>query len=419
MEFPHIIGWVVLAAEIALALPIAYLCLLALSAILTARRRRVSAGALASGEREHTTASAEPRFAVLIPAHNEEGMIGTLLASLAELRYPRDRYTVYVIADNCTDRTAAIAEQTGWAKALVRTDPTRRGKGYALSWAFQRLHDQRPHYDAYVVLDADSVVVPGFLDAFAAEFMRGATAMQACNTVLNTIESPSTALRWLALTLMNHVRPLGRSGLGASSTLTGNGMCLSYELLERFPWEAFGVAEDYQYYLTLVLRGQRVRYVPEALVRSHMPTSFTQLQTQDIRWESGAPETSTTRTGLRLIARGLRARDIVRLDAAAELFTPPLSLLMGSVAATFVAALVVSLLLRSPLHITLAALLALGLAGYCASAFAMLRPPRAVYTALLYAPGYMAWKLWVQVVLRRSKKYAGKWTRTTRPAEVK
>ena len=119
--------------------------------------------------------------------------------------------------------------------------------------------------------------------------------------MLNVSESPSTALRLIALTLINHVRPLGRNGLGASSTLTGNGMCLSRALLMRYPWQAFSIAEDYQYYLTLVQHGERVRYVPEAIVRSQMPTTFAQMRTQDIRWESSERSQSTWRIALRLL----------------------------------------------------------------------------------------------------------------------
>ncbi len=118
-----------------------------------------------------------------------------------------------------------------------------------------------------------------FLHVFDRELVRGAKALQACNTVLNVTESPSTALRWVALTLVNHVRPLGRNGLGCSATLTGNGMCLSHEILQRYPWQAFGIAEDYQYYLTLVQHGVRVSYVPEAIVRSQMPVTFQQMRT--------------------------------------------------------------------------------------------------------------------------------------------
>ena len=240
--------------------------------------------------------------------------------------------------------------------------------------------------------------------------MRGARALQACNTVLNVSASPSTALRWTALALINHVRPLGRNGIGGSSTLTGNGMCLSRDLLMRHPWRAFGIAEDYQYYLTLVQYGEWVRYVPEAIVRSHMPITFAQMRTQDVRWEASEPQQAQWRVALRLLSTGIRLGSFVRIEAAAELLTPPLSFLVSACLLMFVA----SLLLWSPSEILLSLALLGGLACYIATAFYLLRPARMVYTALLHAPGFMFWKLWVYFVLRRNRKHRSEWVRTSR-----
>ena len=396
----------VFAVQVLLALPVLYLCVLAIAAVTADGRRRDEPGAIGHPPFQ--------RFVVLVPAHNEETMIGALLTSLRATTYPRDHYEIYVVADNCSDLTAEIARGYAGVAVLERFHAADRGKGYALQWALRELRTRQVNYDACVVLDADSVVEPTFLGAFAVALADGAGAAQARNTVLNPLEAPSAALRWLALTLMNHVRPLGRNALRASATLTGNGMCLTRGLLDRHPWRAFGITEDYEYYLELVSRGERVRYVPEAVVRSHMPTSFSQLQTQDIRWESGTRAMSPWRIGVRLLWSGLRERDLVRLEALAELATPPLSSLVGASLLTVVAAV----LLRSPLALLLGTLLLGAIAAYCASAFYVLRPARALYRMLAYAPLYMARKLWIRLVLRRTRAHAGQWVRTVRPAEA-
>jgi cellulose synthase/poly-beta-1,6-N-acetylglucosamine synthase-like glycosyltransferase len=398
--------WLLLAVEIVFACPVLYLCVVSFSAILAKRKRAIEA------KRVENQSDAQKTFAILIPAHNEEVILHKLLESLSQLAYPKELYSVYVIADNCTDKTAALARQFEGVQVYERFNQEKRGKGYALNWMLQQLEDSQRVYDAYIVLDADSVVIPEFLQAFDREMVRGAKALQACNTVLNITESPSTALRWVALTLMNHVRPLGRNGLGCSSTLTGNGMCLSHEILQRYPWQAFGIAEDYQYYLTLVQDGVRVSYVPEAIVRSQMPVTFEQMRTQDVRWEAGAPQQSQWRIALQLLSVGLRKRCIVRLEAVAELLTPPLSLLVVSCMLLFA----VSLLLFSPLQIIVSLLLLVGVAYYVATALYLLRAPSAVYKALLHAPGFVLWKLWVFFILRRSRKHTKEWVRTTRTA---
>jgi cellulose synthase/poly-beta-1,6-N-acetylglucosamine synthase-like glycosyltransferase len=399
----QILRWLLLAAEVLIALPILYLCILSISAILTAKKRK----------NQHTASSppvsSDANFAILIPAHNEESILLNLLESLSALVYPKDRYTVYVVADNCTDRTAEIARATGWVRVYERFDETKRGKGYALNWLLQQLEEDRLIHDAYVVLDADSVIVPTFLQSMTQELAHGAQALQASNTVLNVSESPSTALRLIALTLMNHVRPLGRNGIGASSTLTGNGMCLSRSLLMRYPWRAFAIAEDCQYYLTLVEHGERVRYVPEAVALSQMPTTFAKMRTQDVRWESSAG-LSTRRIALKMLSDGLRLRDFVRVEAVAELLVPPLSLLVG----WCLLALILSLLLLSLPELLFSFVLIGGLTCYLGTALYLLHPPREVYMALLYAPGFIVWKLWVFLVLSRSKKHTSEWVRTSR-----
>ena len=394
--------------ELAMALPIGYLCLVSLSAILVTRTR-TKPFLPASPALPHA------HFALLIPAHNEIAVLGKLLESVAALSYPKQYYAVFVVADNCTDTTAELARSTGWVQVYERFDHSQRGKGFALNWLMQRLQEDHLSYDAYVILDADSVVSPQFLQALNLALAQGAQALQAQNTVLNVTDSPSTALRWLALTLMNHVRPLGRNGLGCSSTLTGNGMCLSHGLLLRHPWQAFALAEDYQYYLHVVQSGEKVRYVPDAIVRSEMPATFAHMRTQDIRWE--APDTSQPvwKTVWHLLKAGMRNRDKVRIEAVAELLTPPLSSLIGGSLLTLLGAL----LLWSMPNLVMSLLLIGGLLFYLSTPFYLLHPPRAVMRALWHAPGFMVWKLWVTLVVKRSKKQTTEWIRTSRTTSVK
>lgn len=410
MSTVYVLNWLLLAMEALIVGPVFYLYAVSISAIATQKKRQKQTAQFSS-----VAESMCSTFAILIPAHNEQDILDTLLASLADLDYPKGQYAVHVVADNCTDGTASVARATGWVHVHERFDKVKRGKGYALNWLLHELEENQLIYDAYVILDADSVVVSTFLQPMARELSRGAQAMQACNTVLNISDSPSTALRFVALTLVNHVRPLGRNGLGASSNLSGNGMCLSRTLLLRYPWQAYSLSEDYQYYLTLIRHGERVRYVPEAVVRSQMPTSFAQMRTQDVRWESLEVGQKAWRVALQLLGSGLRSRDFARIEAVAELLTPPLSFLVSFCLVVLIA----SLLLRSLLGLLLSLILVGGLMCYVGTALYLVCPPRKVYMAFLYAPGFMIWKLWVYFVLRRSKKHTNEWIRTSRTISVK
>src|SRR5438094_422586 len=152
-----------------ITLPSAYLAFLAAVSLLP-RRARPRVGT--SADRE--------TFAILVPAHDEERVIARTLASLAGLEYPRDRFSVHVVADNCSDDTAAIARDRGTC-VHERTDPHRPGKGAALNWLVDEVLAEHRHVDAFVIVDADSELSPDFLHAMG-RHLRG--------------EAGSQALRW-------------------------------------------------------------------------------------------------------------------------------------------------------------------------------------------------------------------------------
>ena len=199
--------------------------------------------------------SREVRFVVVVPAHNEERGIARTVDNLLGLDWPRDRFRALVVADNCRDATAARAAEAG-AEVLVRIDPDRRGKGYALERAFEQVLSAGGA-DAVVVIDADTIASPNLLSAFAARLELGALAVQAEYAVLNPDASWRTRLMTLAFALFHDVRSRGRERLRLSCGLRGNGMCFASEALRRVPHRAFSLVEDIEYGIRLGLEGIR------------------------------------------------------------------------------------------------------------------------------------------------------------------
>ena len=276
-------------------------------------------------ERREPAGSARLRFVVVVPAHNEEAGIKATLASLLALDYPPDRFALLVVADNCGDRTAAVALEAG-VTVWTRADRSRRGKGHALAWAFERVLRERPEVDAVAVVDADCEASPDLLSAMDLTLRRGAPAVQVDNVVSNPCDSAASALRYAAFALMNTVRPRGKSRLGLSAGLLGTGMAFTRSLLDRQPWTAFSIAEDREYHLGLVAAGERVAFACEASVRGPMPTSLVGASQQQLRWEGGAWAAAREWTP-KLLKAAVRERDRVRLHAALEPLVPPQTLL--------------------------------------------------------------------------------------------
>jgi len=322
------------------------------------------------------------RFAVLVPARNEEAVIGDCLASLRALDHPADRVETIVIADRCSDGTAAVAARAGatvWAR-----DRGEDGKGAALAWALDCLERERPAVDIVVVVDADCTVSSNLLAVFEAHVLAGARAVQAAYGIANPEASWAAALRFASLELMNVVRPLGTSTLGVSAGLYGTGMAFSAELLARLPWTARSLVEDREHHLALVASGERVAFAREASVRSPAPVTLGRSRGQQLRWEAGRTELIRRWLPL-LLARGLRRRDAAQLHAAVELVIPPQSVLLAAGAA--------AALPRSTRPAALANLAAQ--VAFVAGGLTLVRAPAVVWRALVLSPALAVFKIWL------------------------
>jgi Glycosyltransferase like family 2 len=366
-------------------------------------------GAAAWGRRAGGAVSAGRgvlRFAIVVPARDEEASIARTLASLDLLAYPYARFEPIVIADNCSDRTAERAAEAG-ATVWARDGGAGGGKGAALEWGLERLAAERPEVEAVVLVDADCTVAPNLLSAVEGRLQTGASAVQARYEVANPDASPIAGLRYASFALINIVRPLGKASLGLSSGLFGTGMAFSTALLARRPWTARSLLEDQEFHAALVAAGERVEFAPETWVSSGMPTSLRRSSSQQLRWDAGRGRLIRRWTPC-LLRLGLRRRDLARVHAGLEPLVPPQSLLLGANVLAGLAALPASRRVRRAALANLACQTAFVTGG-----LALARAPAAVWRALALAPALALWKLGLLARL-----WAGKgptsWVRTER-----
>ena len=130
------------------------------------------------------------KFMAILPAHNEENVIGNLIESLKKQDYPADLIDIYVIADNCTDNTVKIAKEAG-AIVLERKedDPKKRTKGAALQWFLKQKIEENADYDAFCVFDADNIVDKGFFTAMNKKLCQGEEVVQGYRDIKNPTDS--------------------------------------------------------------------------------------------------------------------------------------------------------------------------------------------------------------------------------------
>jgi cellulose synthase/poly-beta-1,6-N-acetylglucosamine synthase-like glycosyltransferase len=356
----------------------------------------------------------QTHFSVLVPAHDEELVIGECLDSLMAFDYPQEMKRVIVIADNCSDETANIAASKG-AIVYERNDMSKRGKGYALDWAMHRLLKEDGGWtSAVLVFDADTQADPRFLRHMDERLQSGSLALQGRYDLHNPFDNWRTALLYSALLLHNRLRPLARQALGWTTLLKGNGMCFARPVVERFGWNTYGLAEDIEYTTGLLNAGIRVESVPGAVLYAQAPQTSKQADSQRMRWEGGRLA-AARRDGIAMLRDFLKHRSAVKLDWAMDLLTPPVGILVGVP--------VLMLMVNVPL-----ALLWPGVLGWVAGAWALALlgatiyvlgglmisgAERRAYLYLLATPIFLVWKMRIYAAMLLGKGPRG-WVRTER-----
>ena len=259
-------------------------------------------------------------FLILVPARNEERVVADTIERIQALDYPPDKKLIVIVADDCQDETAAAAA-AGGALVLQKPGPA-SGKGVTIQWALAQPELIEATWDALVIFDADSRPTLDYLSMMDAALEGGAGAIQA-----RTESLPPSG--WVArayamnTSQRNRLWHQAREQAGFSAALTGTGICLSRDLLRRFPFKPYTITEDLEYSAVLTSAGVRVHFLYHAVLQIEQPVTLGSSVTQRIRWARGQIMT-TLREGPRLLARAARRLDLSALDSALYLAMPSL-----------------------------------------------------------------------------------------------
>ena len=232
----------------------------------------------------------EHRYAVMISARNEEEVIGELIASLKAQNYPKDKLDIYVVADNCTDRTADAAREAG-AIVYERFDQVHKGRGFALGYLLHELRADvgESGYDGFFVFDADNIVDENFVAEMNKVFDTGDYA-----ALTSYRNSKNFADNWISagygLWFMRETRFLNfpRMLLGTNCAISGTGFLISAGVVkENGGWPYHLLTEDIEFSANCALKGQRIGYCETAILYDEQPTTFRQSWDQRLRWSKG------------------------------------------------------------------------------------------------------------------------------------
>lgn len=270
--------------------------------------------------KENTPHKPKKRFAIIIPAHNEEVVIEQLLRNLCGLNYPDELYNVYLVADNSTDRTASIGRKIRGITVLEHTSPPGepRGKPYAIKYALDNLSRE---YDAVVIFDADNLVSTNYLREMNNMLCEGHRLIQCYLDSKNPNDNWITLAYSTAYYYMNRSWQLAKSRLKLGNAIGGTGFCVEMKLLNEIGWTARSLTEDLEFTMQALLAGVPASWAHHARVYDEKPTDFKISVVQRLRWNRGHWDVCF-RYAPKLFWRFLTKLDIRALDGFLYLVNP-------------------------------------------------------------------------------------------------
>ena len=230
---------------------------------------------------------AKHKYAVTIAARNEEAVIANLIESIRRQDYPSEYVTIFVVADNCTDKTAEIARKAG-AVCYERFDKEHCTKGYALQYLYKCIEKDSgiESFEGYFVFDADNLLKKDYISRMNDAFHSGEKLITSYRNTKNPDDnfiSASYALHWLRTIRFEN---RGRSVLGISVRIQGTGFLFASELVKN-GWNYLTLTEDREFTCDAIAAGINVTYQHEAQFYDEQPVDLHTVFRQRIRWSKG------------------------------------------------------------------------------------------------------------------------------------
>lgn len=231
------------------------------------------------------------RFLVIIPARNEETVIGKTISNVQHAKYPAELLDIVVIADNCTDRTAEVARSFG-VEVMERHDLTGQSKARALKWAYESQGLLERGHDAVTVLDADSTVIPEYFLFVDRELKNGAQIIHSQIRAANYRHSFIASFISVIYSFSNRFWYLPHANRNRSTIMIGTGCTIRCDHIRKVGWPITTMVEDAEFSIVSMLAGVKVRYCDAAILNVEVPTTLARFWRQLRRWFSGQIECS-------------------------------------------------------------------------------------------------------------------------------
>jgi len=266
-------------------------------------------------------------FALVVAAHNEEIVISRLIDSLNNQNYPKEKFDIFVVADNCTDNTAKFAREKG-AYVYERFNKVNKGKGFALEWLFKKIFSLEKNYDVIGIFDADNLVSENWCKEMDSKLEEGYKVVQGYIDTKNPNDTWVSFSYAFSYWSQNRMYQLAKNNLGLSNQLGGTGFAVKTEVIKEYGFGATCLAEDLELTCKLILNDEKVGWCHDAVIYDEKPLTIKQSWIQRRRWMQGFSDVAS-RYFFKLLKKGLLERKFYIIDCAIYVIQPYFTVMIG------------------------------------------------------------------------------------------
>lgn len=234
-------------------------------------------------------AETKHKFAIVVPAHNEADVISATVRNLLLQKYPKDKFRVFVIADNCTDDTAEKARRAG-AEVYERheSDAKKRSRAWALRFGLDAIMKDYPDVEVFTLFDADNFPLPDYIDKMNDAFDGGVKLARGYNHASNLTQNIVSGVSGLWYIRDCRFNCHARSALHVGEMMVGGGMTFAADIIrEQGGWNSMSISEDANFTIDQLFKKRKAHYVSEAVVYEDQPATVGQLFNRNMRMGRG------------------------------------------------------------------------------------------------------------------------------------
>ena len=230
------------------------------------------------------------KYGIIIPARNEEKVVGGLIESIQASNYPQDKLTIFVIAHNCTDNTAEVARKYG-VEVYEYNNPNECTMGYAFKYLFKMIEKDFKvnNFDGFFIFNADNIVSNNYFEKMndAFEYFGHKSVVTSYRGAKNFGTNWISGMYGLYFAFGCVYESRARTLLGCSTRVQGTGYVIASDVVKNGNWPYVSLTEDWEFSADQILNGNRINYCDEAVFFDEQPTKFSIMWRQRIRWSAG------------------------------------------------------------------------------------------------------------------------------------